>query len=497
MTYASHKYIAAVAAMLFLCGVGIPCAAQSAEKAGARIILLHHSTGECVWNGGVPAWFSAYNAANGTNYTIVEQNFPKESPYGWENYPYDYWNIWVAHAGARPFKEEPTLEMLTSKYDVIVFKHCFPVSNIEADTGQGDVASSEKRVENYKLQYAALKEKMRKFPATKFIVWTGAAQVRGEIDAAAAGRAKAFFNWVRSEWDEKGDNIYVWDFYELETEGGLYLKGEHAAGASDSHPNEKFCKTVAPYLCQRIVDVISGKGDTGSVTGQGGKPLKVPAAAPPAAEAEKQPPVEEQASVEKRPAPAAGAIPAGGGKWVFDDAENEAVAKQLWGPAGRYVAEDGNHVVKITFAEGREEDWGEYGMQRVVRTGPPAKNHDVTPYNYIAIRVKADRQMEVVLSLMTLPDPRGSVDQSHFQFSAYLRCESGDWKWLVFDLSKLELAAEGETAYEAAGRPARPMSLTGLRLCTNKKNENAAFAIDDIMFLRDLPKDLKPFLQTP
>jgi hypothetical protein len=242
---------------------------QPAPPTKVKILFLHHSTGECVWNGGVKEWFTAYNKANKTEYEITEQNFPKDDPYGWNNYPYDYWNIWVKHAGDKPFKGEPTLEMLTAKYGVIVFKHCFPVSAIEEDTGKGDVASEDKRIENYKLQYEALKKKLREFPKTKFILWTGAALVKGETDEDSAKRAKAFFEWVRDKWDERGDNIYVWDFRALETEGGLYLKGVNAAG--DSHPNEKFSKKVAPLFGQRVVDVVRGSGDTGSITGEAEK----------------------------------------------------------------------------------------------------------------------------------------------------------------------------------------------------------------------------------
>ena len=146
-------------------------ASGEAPPAKAKILFLHHSTGECVWNGGVKEWFTAYNKDNKTEYEIAEQNFPKDDPYGWNNYPYDYWNIWVKHAGSKEFKGEPTLEMLTPKYDVIVFKHCFPVSGIDEDIGKGDVASEDKRVENYKLQYDALKKKLHEFPKTKFIVW--------------------------------------------------------------------------------------------------------------------------------------------------------------------------------------------------------------------------------------------------------------------------------------------------------------------------------------
>ena len=112
-----------------------------------NIVFLHHSTGNRIWrgslskiadklgfNGDVSKWFDNYNKQNGKNYIISETNFPKESPYGWNNFPYDYYNIWVKNAGNKMYKDEPTLEILTAKYDVIIFKHCFPVSNIKSDT---------------------------------------------------------------------------------------------------------------------------------------------------------------------------------------------------------------------------------------------------------------------------------------------------------------------------------------------------------------------------
>lgn len=234
----------------------------------AMILYLHHSTGGVVWKGGVPEWLGKYNAENGTQYQAEERAFPKAEPYGWANYPYDYWNIWVEHAGPEPFQEEATLEMLTPDYDVIVFKHCYPVSNVEEDMGTGDVTASDKRLENYTRQYEALKEKMRQFPDTKFIVWTGAALVEGKTPEAHGQRARQFFEWVRDEWDEPGDNIFVWDFYELETEGGLWLKPEYAAGPGNSHPGEEFAKGAAACFGQRLVDVLEGRGDSGDVVGR-------------------------------------------------------------------------------------------------------------------------------------------------------------------------------------------------------------------------------------
>lgn len=481
-----------------LSAAGLTCAAQSdAPKAvadDARILFLHHSTGQCIWDGGVADWFAAWNEAHGTHYAITEQAFPKESPYGWENYPYDYWNIWVSHAGDKPFKEEPTLEMLTRKYNVIVLKHCFPVSNMEADTGTPDVASSEKREENYRLQYAALKKKLRSFANVRFIVWTGAAQVQNDTDEAQARRAKAFFEWVRTDWDEKGDNIFVWDFRTLETEGGLYLRPAYASG--DAHPNEEFSKKVAPLFCRRIVDVIQGRGDTASILGKSAagatEVAETPAPAP-APEPTPEPSAREPAP----PTPAVTPPTTGEGVWVFDAAEDPAAEKKLWAAGAAYGKDGDANVVRIRFADGKEEDWGEYGRQRIIQTRPPEANRDVSAFRYAALRVKVDREMEIVLTLLTLSDPAGPADQSHFGFTAYLHPPAGAWKTFALDLAKLELTAEGDEAYAKAGKPTRPMQLSALRLVTNVKNQDAAVMLDDITFYRDLPKELEATLLSP
>jgi len=249
----------------------------------ARIVFLHHSTGHVVWIGNtsklmskifgksdVRSWVDSYNKKNNTSYEIEEMSFPTTSEgYPWANYPYDYYDIWVKHAGDASYQGEPTLEMLTKEYDVIIWKHCYPVGSILPDTGTADVDSSEKRLENYKLQYAELKEKMRSFPDTKFIVWTGAALTEATTSPEEARRTREFFDWVKAEWDEPGDNIFLWDFYELETEGGYYLKPEYASGPDNPHPTPDFGGRVAPLFGQRIIDVIDGKGDSTSLTGKG------------------------------------------------------------------------------------------------------------------------------------------------------------------------------------------------------------------------------------
>jgi len=247
--------------------------AKNKEKESQyKIIFLHHSTGEVIINGGirpirfigrflkqkssVSKWFENYNRSNGAKYIFDEQYFPKKELYGWNNYPYDYYNIWVKNAGDKMYLNEPTLKMLTKQYKLIILKHCYPVSNIEEDINKPDINSPEKRIENYKLQYLALKQKLHEFPNTKFLIWTGAVQVESNTTKEQAQRAKEFFDWVRNEWDTPNDNIFIWDFYGLETEGTLYLKNEYAVNPDDSHPNQSFAKRVSLLFCERIVEVI-------------------------------------------------------------------------------------------------------------------------------------------------------------------------------------------------------------------------------------------------
>lgn len=70
----------------------------------------------------VENWFKNYNREHEKNYFIQEMVFPKAKPYGWNNYPFDYYTIWVKHSGPEPYKEEPTLELLSSKFDVVIWK---------------------------------------------------------------------------------------------------------------------------------------------------------------------------------------------------------------------------------------------------------------------------------------------------------------------------------------------------------------------------------------
>ncbi len=261
------KYLYFLTVLLLL---GVGCESNQGDM--KKILFLHHSTGSAIWmgktnrylykltrKGDVQRYFSGYNKENKTNYEITERSFPMMTPYGWNNYPYDYYNIWVKNGGENPYMGEPTLEILTKQYDLIIFKHCFPVSRISEDTGLPDINSDEKRVENYKLQYNALKKKMHEFPDNKFILWTPAIYPKNKITEAEAKRTYQFYRWILDEWDEKGDNIYIWDFYKYETEGGLYMSDKNAVDPDNAHPNRNFSARVAPLFGKFIIETLESE----------------------------------------------------------------------------------------------------------------------------------------------------------------------------------------------------------------------------------------------
>ncbi|MEI6090377.1 MAG: T9SS type A sorting domain-containing protein [bacterium] len=237
------------------------------------VVFLHHSTGGNVFaEGKVQNWFTNYNQTNGKSYQITERGYP-DSPYPWENYPYDFWNLWVNNAcnSAQPGIE--CLNTLAEKYDVIILKHCFPGAGIEADNGTPDVTSKSKTLENYKAQYRALRQKFDEYPNTKFIVWTLASLHRLATNDAQTERAVQFVDWVRNDWLNEDqiaeDNVYVFDFWALTAEHSdnpangkkncLKYEYERSHSDGDSHPNTAANLVAGPAFAQFIVDVIEGK----------------------------------------------------------------------------------------------------------------------------------------------------------------------------------------------------------------------------------------------
>jgi hypothetical protein len=240
---------------------------------GQSAIFLHHSTGEGVFvEGKVASWINNYNSANKTSYSVTERPFP-DTPYPWENYPYDYWNLWINGQCNTTNPNIQCLNTILQTYDAVIFKHCFPGAGIAADNATPSVSSPLKTLANYKLQYRALRDLMDQYPAKKFIVWTLAPLHRLETTTQEAARAREFVNWVKSGWlteDGKSHpNIFIFDFFGLVAESNptpvngkvncLKYEYEKSHTVVDSHPNTLANTTVGPIFAQFVVNTLKGQ----------------------------------------------------------------------------------------------------------------------------------------------------------------------------------------------------------------------------------------------
>lgn len=239
----------------------------AAQSLAADVIFLHHSTGGGVyWDGDV----EGYIAAHAPDINIEERSYP-DSPYDWENYPYDYWNLWINGACDSSNPNIECLDSLAARYDVIIFKHCFPGAGLEEDWDDGEVDSPAKTINNYKMQYRALRELMDQYPDTDFIVWTLVPLHRRDTNRESAARASEFASWVRNEFlTEDGrshPNIHIFDFWSLAAETNpnpsqgevntLRYDYEQSHSDSDSHPNERANRDIGPRFAQFIIDVVN------------------------------------------------------------------------------------------------------------------------------------------------------------------------------------------------------------------------------------------------
>lgn len=244
-----------------------------------NVIFLHHSTGGNVYHEGqVAEYINTYNQQHQTNINITEKAYPND-PWPWENYPYDYWKLWIDGSCENSQSGIECLSSLAQQYDVIIFKHCFPGAGIKSDKSNGDITSSKKTLPNYKLQYRALRELFDTMPDTKFIAWTLAPLHQLSTNKDEANRAREFVEWVNNEWltedGKEHPNIFVFDFFSLAAEldsnsvVGKFnclkyeYEGSHSNG--DSHPNKLANETIGPIFGQEIVEVALAKTEVNAV----------------------------------------------------------------------------------------------------------------------------------------------------------------------------------------------------------------------------------------
>jgi hypothetical protein len=244
---------------------------SAAMATDSSVVLLHHSTGGIVYDNGVASALSDRNTEDGTTYTIASVEYPSEAV-PWANYPHEWWYYWVDSPGAGG---QTTLATLCATYDVIVFKCCYPVSEVVANSTP-DITSEVRSDENYRLQMAAVFAECAAHPNNRFVFWTGALHSQSQTTEAQATRALAWFNYLRTL--SLPSNVYLWDFAWLEshTEAersdpslaqGLYALDANTVSETDSHPTAAFGASVAPLFVDRVISVLEGTGRSTSILG--------------------------------------------------------------------------------------------------------------------------------------------------------------------------------------------------------------------------------------
>jgi hypothetical protein len=259
-----------VSAVLFSLLAGCFLGAPSASGKEVRIVLLHHSTGGNLYSEGkIKEWFDDYNRTNNASLRFQAKGYPGLQPGPMYNYPYDYWNLWVNKACDSSIEGRECLDKLARDYEIVIFKHCYPGSDVLPDTGFPKVDSDRKSLENYKLQYRALRAAMGAHPNTAFVVWTLPPRNRVATTPEHARRARQFVEWVKNEFlQEDGKphpNIFVYDFWGEVAEqepnppsgqvNTLKYEYERQHGARDSHPTESANRRAAPVLAQLVTRI--------------------------------------------------------------------------------------------------------------------------------------------------------------------------------------------------------------------------------------------------
>jgi hypothetical protein len=226
-----------------------PEATPTPEADFSHIIFLHHSVGaDLIQQGsvrqsltelGYQFYDHGYNGdglvlADGTpagrDFDIPDDNTD----------PDGFGDIFV-----QPLDDPPdnTFSQLM-QYDVIAFKSCYPVSNIESDA----------QLAEYKSHYLSIRARMDQYPNKIFIVVTPPPEIPAGSDAEAAARARDFADWLASaEYLDGHPNVFTFNFFDLLADPATnMLRADYRTDESDAHPNELANQTVGPLFVDFI-----------------------------------------------------------------------------------------------------------------------------------------------------------------------------------------------------------------------------------------------------
>lgn len=281
-SWLNRTYSIAISISLILLIASILAGPTAVFARSPSIIFLHHSCGQnLIEQGHVREGLSelgyefydhGYNddglrladgTYSGTNFNVPGDNTDPDG---------------LAEIFSQPLHDPPdnTFSHLM-QYDVIIFKSCYPTSNI---TGEDQLAE-------YQAYYLTIRDRMDQHPEKTFIIVSQPPEVPGNSDRDAADRAREFVNWLRSgEFLSGHNNLFMFDFFDLLAGEDNFLRVDYRYDDYDGHPNERANQEIGPIFVDFVNQAISGHLP--------GQPLatSVPATQPdqPAAPAEERSP---------------------------------------------------------------------------------------------------------------------------------------------------------------------------------------------------------------
>ena len=237
----------------------VPLSATAQNDRPVQILFMHHSTGQgIIWQGGVREGFTALG------YEFWDHGYSEEGlvdPAG--NYLGFHWNVpgdntdpdgWY-NIFNQPVTDPPgnTLSHMLQA-DVILFKSCFPTSNI----------TDEAMLDQYKRYYLTIRDTMDQYPDKLFIPFTPPPLVPNETTLESAARAQRWAAYLISDEYLAGHpNVVVFDFFSLLADEQGLLRADYRADEWDSHPSDIANAAIGPVLVefvdQAIRDFVPGE----------------------------------------------------------------------------------------------------------------------------------------------------------------------------------------------------------------------------------------------
>ena len=227
-----------------------PALAQGTEP--IEIIFLHHSCGQnLIEEGQVREGLSALgykfydHGYNGDGLRLSDGTWTGES----FNVPDDNTDPdGFAAIFSQPLLDPPenTFSLLM-QYDVIVFKSCFPVSNIMDDA----------QLAAYQSYYLTIRDTTDQYPEKLFVIVTQPPQVPNNTTDEEALRARTFTDWLASdEYLDGHSNLSTFDFFDLLAGDDHTLRREYRVDVWDAHPNTTANQEIGPIFVDFLDNAI-------------------------------------------------------------------------------------------------------------------------------------------------------------------------------------------------------------------------------------------------